>query len=67
LDDLSGIAALSVGANTAIRLRYTTADQKPRTNLWGAWQLDAYLTSRGYEIKIHDLVPHTRQLARIDG
>jgi hypothetical protein len=29
------------------------------------WQVDAYLASRGYEIKIHDLVPHTRQLARI--
>jgi hypothetical protein len=39
-------------------VQYTPADFK-------RWQVDAYLTSRGYEIKIHDLVAHTRQLARI--
>jgi hypothetical protein len=39
-------------------VQYTPAD-------FNDWQVDAYLRSRGYEIKIHDLVAHTRQLARI--
>jgi phosphatidylserine/phosphatidylglycerophosphate/cardiolipin synthase-like enzyme len=39
-------------------VQYTPADFKSS-------QVAAYLTSRGYEIKIQDLVPHTRQLARI--